>query len=84
MRIGFPMVLKDSLHRCSHTHILQRVAQQVAQHPDVSGVRQFNQHGDVRPVFAQRGVYRMMGTLPAENQPCASTSCQPTSNDRQL
>ena len=61
------MVFEDGLDFGADDHLLQRIAEEVADHADVAGVRQFDEHDDVGELLLQRRMDRVPGPLPAED-----------------
>lgn len=61
------MMLKEARNFCSNGDVLHRIAQEIADHADAVGMREFNQDGDVGTMTPQDGVRRMPNAFPAEN-----------------
>jgi hypothetical protein len=64
------MMFEISFDRGSYLHRLQRITQEIAHHPDRSGIGDLHQHRDIGHVLAQRGVRGVRGVphaLPAED-----------------
>ena len=77
-RVG--MVFEHALDRGADGHRLQRVAEQVAEHAHAAGVRQFDQHHQVRPVVLQRRV--RPGARPVPSCRCGRAARPPPRPDR--
>src|SRR5262245_18685432 len=52
-------------------HELARVAEEIAQHADVAGVRQLHEHDDVRAMLLERGMHGVPGAFPAKDRAAA-------------
>jgi hypothetical protein len=61
------MMFEISFDRGSYLHRLQRITQEIAHHPDRSGIGDLHQHRDIGHVLAQRGVRGVPHALPAED-----------------
>src|SRR4051794_37537925 len=62
-RSGLLMMLKNGLDRSADGDCLARVPKQVADHPHIAVLRQFDQDGDVRSAAVERRMHRMMRAL---------------------
>src|SRR5215475_16001757 len=62
---GGVMRLEHGFYRCADSNELTRVAEKIAEHADVAGAGQLDEHHDVGAVILEGGVHRMPRTLPA-------------------
>jgi hypothetical protein len=58
------MIFVDSFYFGSDANFLFRVAEQVADHPHMRGVGEFDQHDYVRDCVLERGMSRIPDALP--------------------
>ena len=62
---GAGVVFEHGFHFCADPDVLFRIAEQIADHPDIARMRQFHQHHDIGAMIFQRRMHRMPGALPA-------------------
>lgn len=61
------MMLEHTFNVCANHNFLHRIAQQVTDHAHVTGMREFDKHGDVGTVVLEDRVGRVPDTLPTED-----------------
>src|SRR4029434_2081812 len=69
--LGVVMWLEHRGHRRADSHELTRIADQVAEHADAPGLRQFHEHHDVRAVLLEGGMHGVPRALPAVDDAAA-------------
>lgn len=57
------MVFPGYFHGIPDSHLLLGVAEKIADHTDVIGIWQFNQHDEIRPALPERGMHGMPDAL---------------------